>query len=515
MPSPLSPINPGSLRGLAVLLAAAVVVGTLALAGGCEDDSSAAGEPQGVGGNQNVGGFSASASASGSGASGGENEGGQGMIAPEWDEIYEGRGSAFTKDVAIDGDGNIIVTGAYTGTFDFGMGPETSQGAEDIFVAKYDAGGMPVWANVYGAAGFQTALAVAANADGTVFLCGFAKDAATFTFGGDPDSITPEGQFSDIWVAVLDPGGNHVESTMFNNTVATGDECHGVDIASDGSAWFTGVFQSAVVMGDALGAAGGAGDKDAFLLHVSSEGAVLGARRFGGTALDHGLEVAASPDGDVAVVGFTAGDVDFGGGLRMSGSSENRGFVVRLDAALEHEFSAIFTGDNVGSAIDADFSGEELVVAGNFRGSIDLGGGELTAMGANDDLFVARYDQASDLVWGRRYGGTSSEQVGAMAVNEAGYPVLAGKFNGSFGVNSSTTLDTMGSFDGMIVKLGPPGNGFWGFQFGDSAAQAATAVAVDGEDIVVVGDFSGDVDLGSGPVGGTHLNDIFVAKFGG
>jgi len=48
------------------------------------------------------------------------------MVSFVWDNAYAGAGSAFSKDVAVDTAGNVIVVGSFVGAFDFGGGVRTS-----------------------------------------------------------------------------------------------------------------------------------------------------------------------------------------------------------------------------------------------------------------------------------------------------------------------------------------------------------------------------------------------------
>ena len=62
-------------------------------------------------------------------------------------DVDEGRG------VALDPDGNIIITGSFTGRVDFGGGALVSAGSTDIFVAKYTQDGVHVWSRRFGGVG--------------------------------------------------------------------------------------------------------------------------------------------------------------------------------------------------------------------------------------------------------------------------------------------------------------------------------------------------------------------------
>src|SRR3990170_6282915 len=56
--------------------------------------------------------------------------------------------------VAVDGNGDVLLTGSFQGTVNFGGGNLTSAGLEDIFVAKYSgADGAHLWSKRFGSTG--------------------------------------------------------------------------------------------------------------------------------------------------------------------------------------------------------------------------------------------------------------------------------------------------------------------------------------------------------------------------
>jgi hypothetical protein len=103
----------------------------------------------------------------------------------------EQAGSAYTDTgnaVAVFADGSIALAGAFSGPAVFGgtrareIKLETA-GASDIFVARYDPSGAPVWATRAGGAGSDYARGVTVLADGTLAMTGIAAGPEA-TFGG-------------------------------------------------------------------------------------------------------------------------------------------------------------------------------------------------------------------------------------------------------------------------------------------------------------------------------------------
>jgi hypothetical protein len=62
-----------------------------------------------------------------------------------WSKSFGNAGFDVATATAIDSAGNVVVTGYFQGTVDFGGGPLTTAGEDDIFVAKLDSSGNHLW----------------------------------------------------------------------------------------------------------------------------------------------------------------------------------------------------------------------------------------------------------------------------------------------------------------------------------------------------------------------------------
>jgi hypothetical protein len=89
---------------------------------------------------------------------------------PEWITTF-GPSGGHVGGVAVDPAGNVIVAGHFLGTFDLGD-PLTSGGAADSFVVKLDAAGTPLWSLQLGGAGDQRCWGLHVDAAGAITLVG-------------------------------------------------------------------------------------------------------------------------------------------------------------------------------------------------------------------------------------------------------------------------------------------------------------------------------------------------------
>src|SRR5207248_10818434 len=152
-----------------------------------------------------------------------------------WSKCLGGmRGGGTGRAVAVDRNGNVLVTGKLSGTVDFGTGPLTSAGASSIFVAKYSAAGVPVWSRAFGGGFNDVGNGVAVDAGGNVVIIGTA--AGTVNFGGGP--ITANGY--TIVVAKFSPAGGHLWSRGFGDSFSNSG--NGVAVDPSGNIAVTGAF---------------------------------------------------------------------------------------------------------------------------------------------------------------------------------------------------------------------------------------------------------------------------------
>jgi hypothetical protein len=113
-----------------------------------------------------------------------------------WSQRFGGTLNDAGNDIAADGAGNVVVTGYFLNTADFGGGPLTSAGIEDIYIASYDANGTHRWSQRYGSTGYDVGIELALGLSRGVIVAGWFD--GTVDLGGGP--LTSAGS-SDIFLA--------------------------------------------------------------------------------------------------------------------------------------------------------------------------------------------------------------------------------------------------------------------------------------------------------------------------
>lgn len=168
----------------------------------------------------------------------------------QWARKAGGPGADRALSVKTDGQGNSFITGFFYQTATFGSQNVTSSGAQDIFIAKYDNAGTLAWVTRAGGTGADIGNAVNIDANGNVVITGEFTGSATFgstTLTSQNNSVDifvakldPNGDF--LWAkqgsapaidrgidVACDPSGNVYATGSFSDTI-TFDVTHNNNI---------------------------------------------------------------------------------------------------------------------------------------------------------------------------------------------------------------------------------------------------------------------------------------------
>ena len=359
-----------------------------------------------------------------------------------WNKRF-GEGSR-VSGVAADLAGNVILTGTFTGSVDFGGGVLTSAGLGDVFFVKLDPTGAHLWSRRFGDAGAQVAGSVAV--DDASSPVGVGAFTGSIDFGGGP--LTSAGG-DDIYVVKLNPLGTLVWAKSYGSA---GDQA-GRSVALDPSynVLVTGAFTGSVDFGG--GALTSAGLNDAFLLKLDSSGNHQWSKAFGDALDQGGYAVGADRLGNVTFTGGVEGSIDFGGAPHSTLGGQD-GFVASFTDVGAYRWSRALGGGNaqVGAAVAMDPFGN-VAVGVALQGAADLGGGALVSAGAVD-VAVGKYDPAGVHLWSKRFGGAGNDAPKAMAFSPSGALLLTGVLGGAVDLGGGA-VGGAGGEDAFLVALLP------------------------------------------------------------
>ena len=233
--------------------------------------------------------------------------------------------------------------------------------------------------------------------------------------------------------------------------------------------------------------------------------------RFGDGGAQSSAGVAAS-NGGAVIAGTFDGTINFGGGNLVSAGA-NDVFVAAFDYAPQHLWSKRF-GDaaaQTATGVAVDKLGS-VIVTGSFAGTIDPGGGAMTSAG-NTDVFLVKYDSAGTFEWAKQFGNNAAQAGLAVAVDGQGRVGIVGSFGGNISFGGDL-LTSAGGNDMFVAVLDKDGNHLWSKRFGDAAAQVGKAIAFGpAGEVVIAGDNAGALDFGGGSLATSGGTDVVMASF--
>ncbi|MDI1483576.1 hypothetical protein [Polyangium sp. y55x31] len=362
-----------------------------------------------------------------------------------WTRQGVSTGGAVPWAIATDALGNVVVTGGFTGTLDFGGGPVTSKGLGDVFLVKLGPTGDVLWTKSFGESNpFQSSdqhgWGVACDGAGNVLLSALLTNADA-DFGG--------GYIKGLGALVkFDPSGQHLWSKAFPTASGAG-----IAPDSNGNVWVTGRFGGQVDFGG--GPLVAVGTQDAYVAKLGPGGEQLWAKGFGAAGFTQGTRIAIDAAGNALVLGHLGGAADFGGGL-LTSAGDTDVFIVKLSPAGAHVWSKRF-GDANGQmayGLGIDAAGNPSF-AGSFKGTVDFGGGPISGNSdLSNDLFVAKLSPAGEYLSAARYGDGMPDDLTCLAVDAtSGARVVVGLFQGMLDLGSGPLVAAQ--YDGFVGKLGP------------------------------------------------------------
>jgi hypothetical protein len=372
--------------------------------------------------------------------------------AHRWSRIF-GSAALDSGDRLVLSGTTLYVLGTFQRTIDFGGGPLTSAGGEDIIVLGLDAGtGAYVSARRYGNAGDDEATAIAADASGNVIIGG-AFRGASIDVGGGP--IAGGGTLISGFLAAFSPAGAHLWSRSVATVPAGLNLAVPAGLAADaqGNVVVTGNFRGVADFGTGSKTAAAT---DAFVTSYSNTGALRWLRIFNGAGDDTGATVALDSTGAAYVGGtFHGPSADFGTGAVTTTATDD-GYLVSLAGATGATRFARALGASMSSSLlEVHVAADGNVLAtGSVGGTVNLGLGITSPVDAPPDSLDVYFASFSGTTgasrWGKRYGGRGYETGLAITSGPSGEILVTGQ-------TFSNPID-LGT--GPFALLGTADNGF-------------------------------------------------------
>ena len=368
--------------------------------------------------------------------------------------------------IAIDGSGQAYIAGS-TASGDFPLQAEVRSafvGGKEAFALKLNAAGSAlVYSTYLGGSNWEQATAIAVDSTGNALVAGDTKSADFITANAFQGSI---GGLTDAFLARLTSSGSLALSSFLGGYFD--EHAGGVAVDSAGDAYLAGGTLSSnfPVAAPIQGASGGG--MDAFVAKVQTSG---------------------TP----ALVYSTY----LGGGAGTLSAQEQA------------------------NAIAVDTSGNAFVTGVTSSADFPVSSGALQPVfNGFQDAFVTMINAAGTVrLYSTYLGATGFDWATGVSVDSSGNAYVSGyTSSGGFAQVNSVQSGFAGLYDAFVAELSPTGNSLqFSTMFGGSGADAANAIAVDGNGNMFVGGQTGSFDfpvVNALQASNTGGNTGWLARFG-
>jgi len=433
----------------------------------------------------------------------------------DWATYYGGTGNDAINGIALDGAGNINITGQTASTANIstaGAYKTTLGGTSDAFVAQFNAtSGAINWGTYYGGTDEEDGTSIAIGASNNIYITGQTNSVVGIaTAGAYQTSLAGT---DNAYLAEFNTGGALVWGTYFGG--------NGTDIGNGisydpfiGNIAITGSTSSntGIATANAFQPTFG-GLQDAFVAYFTPAGAIKWASYYGGTQLDYGQGVCFDALGNVILAGgtFSTTGIATVNSFQPTIGGDYDAYLAKIDTAGQTLWNTYFGGTfyDYANAVARD-ANNQIVIAGytsstgNYpTGGISTTGAAQTANGGGlYDAFITRFDADTFVVINQPYtdilvcaGGVLNVSYTVFNAGSTFQPTNTFTVQLSNSLGSFTTPVTIGSVtadnSGTIACIIPGGTAIGtGYRIRIVASTPAFTSPDDGVNISVVASIS-------------------------
>ncbi len=450
---------------------------------------------------------------------------------PQWIARIASSGDDQVYSIAIDSSNSIYISGYYSGALTVfstnnvtSLFSLTNAGSNDVFLAKYNTSGVPLWARRLTSTGSDISYTVTTDTAGNVYVSGLYTGA--FTVYNTDNSTTLFSLASigsnDGFVVKYDSAGLATWARRIGGTGA--DIANGTSVDANGNVYVVGQSASGTVNVYAVNnttvlfTLANLGSNDCFVVKYDSTGLAQWARRIGGTGSDVAFTSALDSDGNLYVSGL------YNSTTLNVYAADNTTVLFSLSSPVNINYLFLVKYDTNGVAQWAEkvgglasqsitfnslkIFGSDLYLCGNFNGLAltvySTSGiyserqGDIQNTDMNQYGFVVKYNLSgvaqSTLLQG---SASSSTSITAVDVDGTGNLYVGGLFTAAATFNATpqslvkiTALPNDSSSRStnnmLVLKFNSSGTVEWRARIGANASNNAPSLTLDSQGNVIV-----------------------------
>ncbi|MDF2437485.1 MAG: hypothetical protein K0Q95_1861 [Bacteroidota bacterium] len=366
-----------------------------------------------------------------------------------WARSAGGTGYDLGKAVATDDAGNVYIAGNFQSpSISFGSTTLVNAGAEDVFIAKFNAAGVIQYEYRLGNTGSDQGFGIATDGSGAVYITGSYNNSISLG-----SAMVSSAGGNDVFVLKLSLAG----TVQWMKTAGgpSGDNPGGITVDRAGNAIVTGGYYStAMTFGTTVINNVAASNYQIFTAKYSSAGNVLWAQSCGSTTTDVTYNVTTDTASNVYICGYISASFNFGGtALNSTGTTDI--FLGKYSPAGAEIWGKCIGGSGTDVAYGVATDGNNNVyISGDIGSSgVNFGNAVLNTTGTGRDIFLAKYNELGTAEWATSVGGSFQDYSFAMDIDAAGSVIIAGSTGSSSLSFDSHVIVPVASYDAYVAKM--------------------------------------------------------------
>ena len=371
-----------------------------------------------------------------------------------------GTGGDSSNDIAVDGAGNVLVTGS-TNSNNFPTAnalQSVNAGFSEVFITKLTPNGAALLFSTYlGGTNDDVPGDIAVDSAGNVLVTG---ETISSNFPTANALQSANAGNSDSFIVKLTPNG---AALLFSTYLGGAGEDIGIDIAVDsaGNVLVTGRTRSSnFPIANALQSANAGGFSDVFIAKLTPNGAaLLFSTYLGGAGFDDVYGIAVDSAGNVLATGHTDSlNFPTANALQSANAGGPDTFIAKLTpngAALLFSTYLGGAGEDIGRDIAVDSAGNVLATGHTDSVNFPTANALQSANAGGSDTFIAKLTpNGATLLFSTYLGGAGFDRSFSIVVDGAGdILVTGGTSSSNFPTSNGLQSSLPSHSSGFIVKL--------------------------------------------------------------
>jgi len=393
-----------------------------------------------------------------------------------WSSYYGGLQGASFYSVSVDNSNNIICTGessskdniATTNAHQTSLNDsENNENHGDGIIVKFNSAGIRLWGTYFGGETMDYLTSVITDEQDNIYTVGSTASHQNISTPGSFKEIGDayvHGHWNGI-LAKFDKHGNRIWATFY-----AGEEINEVAIDKQGNVYFVGTTYSF----EEISTPGayqenlnydGMSWPDAFIAKFNPSGERIWGTYYGGTDYDFAQGIALDSNNNVIISGDTRSSTDIAtpGAFKETKNfvAEWDSFLAKFDSSGQIIWSTFYGGNDTESwgynKVDVDLN-NNIFLLGDTNSSTGISttnGFQSEWVEGSMDLFLTKFSEDGERIWGTYYGGNSSESSLNLDITDKGEIYLLGWTFSNTGISTPGAHQTThgGKRDAFLVKF--------------------------------------------------------------